>query len=75
MCFFKKKKTIEVATGKYQVGDFVSFPYRGEMSPGMVYGVNKDEQGNIIYSIQIGGECPAIIRGVKEDTIHLRKKA
>ena len=73
MCFFKKKK--EVIIGKYQIGDFVNFSYKGEMSPGMVYGVSKDEQGNIIYSIQIGGECPAIIRGVKEDTIRLQKRA
>ena len=75
MCFFKKKKKIEVVTDKYQVGDFVSFPYRGEMSPGMVYGVSKDEQGNIIYSIQIGGECPVIIRAVKEVPINWRKRA
>ena len=70
MCFFKKKKKYEPVVGKYKFGDFVIFPYRGEMSPGVIYGVRKDTEGNIIYSVQIGGECPVIISGVKEDTIY-----
>ena len=68
MCFFKKKK--EVIVSKYQMGQLVRFKYKGEMAPGYIYKIDKDQEGNIIYSIQIGGECPAIIDGVKEDTIH-----
>ena len=68
MCFFKKKK--EPIVSKYQLGELVRFKNKGLMSAGYIHQIDKDEDGNVIYSIQIGGECPAIIDGVKEDTIH-----
>lgn len=68
MCFFKKKKK-EVIVGLYKKGDNINFPFKNEMTPGIIYDIKKDEEGEIIYDIQIGGECPAIIRGIKEKFI------
>lgn len=73
MCWFKKKKKKVVVFGnKFKVGQPVIFKYHGEMSPGAIYEIKMDENNNIIYDVQIGGECPAVIKDVKEELIHER---
>lgn len=76
MCFFKKKKdnTKPEIDSKYQLGEMVRFRHKGEISPGYIYQIHQKEDG-IYYDIQIGGECPAIIEGVKEETVIPRKTA
>ena len=66
--WFKKKK-IEDFESKYQVGEFVSFRYRGSLSTGYIYARKKQEDGSILYDVQLGGECPAIIENVLEEDI------
>ena len=75
MCFFKKKKKYEIVKGKYDFGEFVLFPYKGEVAPGVIYGTRKDSEGNIIYSIQIGGECPVIVSNIREEDVIPQKTA
>ena len=37
--------------------------------------MKQDELGKVIYQIQIGGECPAIINDVQEeDIVYVRKR-
>jgi hypothetical protein len=79
MCFakwFKKKekKPVERIVSKYTYGDHVRFRHKGEISPGIIYGISKDSEGEVIYQIQIGGECPAIIPGIKEKEVIPFKK-
>ena len=76
MCFFKKKKKEETPeiNSKYQLGEMVRFRYKGEISPGYIYAVHQKEDG-LYYDIQIGGECPTVIYGVKEETVLPRKTA
>ena len=73
MCFFKKKKK-EVVETKYHLGDMVSFRYRGDLTHGWVYVIHPQKDGTIIYDIQVGGQCPAILNGFKEEDLHLMKK-
>ena len=74
MCFFRKKKPKVLITGnKYEVGDLVKFRHRGDLDPGYIYEVKLDNNDEIIYDIQIGGECPTIIENVKEKDIVSRK--
>ena len=75
MCFFKKKKKFEPIKGKYQIGEMARFRYKGEISPGYIYAIYKNESGDILYDVQIGGECPAIINGVREEHIYPKKTA
>ena len=71
MCFFKKKKPKVIIESKYHEGDFVRFrDNRDDLLVGYVYKVNLDKDENVIYDIQIGGECPAIINNVDEDLIY-----
>ncbi len=68
MCFFKKKVRVQV-NGKYQLGESVRFKYRGEVCPGYIYRVYLDNNQNVVYDVQIGGECPTIIVNIKEEEI------
>lgn len=72
MLFFKKKaKYPEIA--KYKLGDFVNFRYRNELYFGYIYNA-KEEDGKILYTIQIGGQCPGFIYDYEEEKIIGLKK-
>ncbi len=68
MCFFKKKVKVQV-NGKYQLGESIRFRYRGEVCPGYIYKVYLDDKQNVVYDVQIGGECPTVIVNIKEEEI------
>lgn len=77
MCFLRKKKNktpIQRIESKFQYGEHVRFRYKGEICPGTVFGVSKNLSGEVVYLIQIGGECPAIISNVKEADVIPYKK-
>ena len=44
-------------------------PQMVALDPGVIYDMNLDDEGNVIYDVQLGGECPVIIEGVKEKDI------
>ena len=70
--FLKRKKY--PTNAKYQKKDEINFRYRGELMFGYIYDA-REENNKIIYSIQTGGQCPAIIENYnEEDIIGLRKK-
>lgn len=74
MFSFLKKKKKYPEEAKYKLGDFVNFRYRDELYFGYIYGA-KIKDDKIIYDIQIGGQCPAVIYDYKEeDIIGLKKK-
>lgn len=73
MCFFKKKKNkIVVTNNKYSLNEFVRFRHRGEMCPGVIYGMEQNEDGSVVYEVQIGGECPIVVNNVLEKDIYKR---
>ena len=71
MCFFKKKaKLVEKIDSKFELGEGVLFRnHRNELTNGYIYSVRLNEYGNVIYDVQVGGECPAIYEGISEDKI------
>lgn len=66
--FFKRKKKWP-SNAKYQKGDFVNFRRHGELYFGYIYEAKEVLYGKIIYTIQIGGQCPALIYDYKEEDI------
>ena len=72
MCFFKRKKKIEIET-KFKVGDPVRFRYRGELYFGWIYVVYPKSDEQTIYDVQVGGQCPMILKGFKEEELKLRE--
>lgn len=73
MCFWKKKKEVHIDS-KYQLGDFVLFKNkRDEATSGYIYKVYLSPNGEVMYDIQIGGECPAILDNIPETKVIKRK--
>ena len=70
--FFKKLFGIKdkyPENAKYKKGDFVNFRHRGDLSFGYIYEAFEDKEGNISYTIQLGGQCPAFLYNWKEEDI------
>lgn len=65
--FFKKKNKYPI-NAKYKIKDFVNFRYRNELYFGYIYDA-KEVDGKILYTIQIGGQCPGFIYDYKEENI------
>ncbi len=74
MSLFKKKPKKQVITNaKFELGEFVSFTVKDELYNGFVYDVHRLVNGDLVYDIQIGGECPAIKKDIPEAKIFRRK--
>ena len=71
MCFFKKKKTAPVNT-KFKEGDSVRFRYKDELFFGWIYTVYPNTNGQNVYDVQVGGQCPMILKNIKEEELTLR---
>ena len=69
---FKKKKIKEeyIEGSKFKVGDTVRFRYKDELTFGTIWHVRKDINQNIVYDIQVGGQCPWMAEGIYESIIH-----
>ena len=67
MLFKKKNKYPEIA--KYNKGDFVNFRYRDDLYFGYIFEAHLNKENKVIYTIQIGGQCPSFIYEYKEEDI------
>lgn len=67
---FKKKsnKPEWPEEAKYKPRDFVRFRHRGELHFGFVNEA-RVEDGEVLYTLQMGGECPTFVYNYKEDQI------
>ena len=72
MCFFRKKKPKIEVNSKFKEGEPVVFRYRGDLTYGWIYAIHVEKDGSVIYDIQVGGQCPAILYNIKE--IELKKR-
>ena len=70
--FNRKKKYPEAA--KYKEDDCVRFRYRDDLAFGYIYDAKIDTDGKVSYTIQLGGQCPALIYDFKEENIVGLKK-
>ena len=69
MCLFKKKKPVAIDS-KYRLDEFVLFKdHKNEATHGTIYNVKLMDDGQIMYDIQVGGECPAIIKDIPENKV------
>lgn len=65
----KPKKPAWPEEAKYKFRDFVRFRHRGELRHGFIYEARVDEDGKVLYTIQMGGECPTFVYNYKEESI------
>ncbi len=64
----KPKKPDWPEEAKYRARDFVRFRHRGELHFGFIHEA-RVEDGEVIYTIQMGGECPTFVYNYKENQI------
>lgn len=67
MLFKKKRKQVKDA--KYKIDDYVNFRYKNELYFGFIYESFLNEEGEVIYTIQIAGQCPFFIYNYNEKEI------
>ena len=65
MGLFKKKIKID---SKFQKGDFVSFHKDKDLKVGIINDIRLLD-GNVVYDIKVGGECPSLAKDIREDKI------
>jgi hypothetical protein len=64
----KEKKSDWPEKAIYKPRDFVRFRHRGELHFGFVNEA-RVEDGEVLYTLQMGGECPTFVYNYKEDQI------
>ena len=62
------KKSSYPENAKYKLRDFVRFRHRGELHFGFIHEA-RVENGEVLYTIQMGGECPTFVYNYKEENI------
>ncbi|MBQ9978449.1 MAG: hypothetical protein IJP20_01495 [Clostridia bacterium] len=62
------KRSSYPENAKYKLRDFVRFRHRGELHFGFIHEA-RVENGEVLYTIQMGGECPTFVYNYKEENI------
>ena len=68
----KEKKELEqlITDAKFKLNESVYFRYRNELRIGIVKKIYRaNDDGRLLYTIVIGGECPAVIEAVEENLL------
>lgn len=68
----KKKEPEEIYDGLFRKGDLVYFRHRGDRTYGHIRRAYRSEEGETLYDVQVGGQCPYILYGKKEEDLHLK---
>lgn len=68
--FFKKKKkeTVQI-NSKFKLNDFVDFYYRDDVYFGKISNVYLASGGEVLYDIDIAGQCPATLTEIEEEKV------
>lgn len=69
MCFRKKSKEIIKIESKFHLGDYVDFYYKDDVYFGYISNISLDANKQVIYDIDIAGQCPATLSDIKEEKV------
>lgn len=64
-----KRKPKYPKNARYKLGDYVNFRFRGDLYFGYVYGASEAPDGTVTYTLQIAGQCPALLHDYREEDI------
>ena len=70
---FKKKKPKKEINSLYKKGEFVRFPFHGEVTTGYIWEIKEDSEGKVIYDIQVPAQCPWFAEGIPEEKVKKEK--
>ena len=69
MFFRKKKKESIQINSKFKLNDFVDFHYRDDVYFGSISNIYLDSNNEVLYDIDIAGQCPATLTEIKEEKV------
>ena len=69
MCFRKKNKVKNKINSKYCLGDYVDFYQNDDVYFGHISNIYLDSKNQVLYDIDIAGQCPATLTEIEEDKI------
>ena len=69
MFFKRKKKVLEQINSKFKLSDFVDFYYQDDVYFGKISNVYLASSGEVLYDIDIAGQCPATISEIEENKV------
>lgn len=69
MCIFRKKKEQIQITSKFKINDYVDFFYKDDVYFGHVSNIYLDDNGLVLYDIDIAGQCPTTFTKIKEEKL------
>ncbi len=64
----KKKETVQIDS-KFKLEDFVDFYYRDDVYFGKISNIYLDASGEVLYDIDIAGQCPATLTEIEEKKV------
>jgi hypothetical protein len=70
--FFRRKKKLEnhiEINSKFKLNDYVDFFHKDDIYFGHISNIYLDDNDNVIYDIDIAGQCPATLVGIKEEKV------
>ena len=69
MCFRKRSKAVSYPDSKFKVNDYVDFFYKDDLYFGHISNIYLDSLGQVLYDIDIAGQCPATLSEIPESKI------
>ena len=70
MCLFRKKNKVVIEiNSKYMLGDYVDFYYKDDVYFGHISNICLDSKNQVIYDIDIAGQCPATLTEISEEKV------
>lgn len=69
MCFRKKSKAVSYPDSKFKLGEYVDFFYKDDLYFGHISNIYLDGSGQVLYDIDIAGQCPATLSEIPESKI------
>ena len=69
MFLFKKKVESTPIDSKFKLKDYVDFFYKDDIYFGVISNIYLDENKQVLYDIDIAGQCPATLVGIKEEKV------
>ena len=69
MFFKKRSKAVSYSNSKFKINDYVDFFHKDDLYFGHISNIYLDENKQVLYDIDIAGQCPATLQGISESKI------
>ena len=68
--FLKKQcKAVSFPDSKFKLGESVDFFHKDDLYFGHISNIYLDANGDVLYDIDIAGQCPATLSEIKEEKV------